>query len=32
MASDPPDAADLCLPLTKELLTVGNAYNIEVSC
>jgi hypothetical protein len=30
MASDPPDALDLCLPLTKELLTVSNAYNISV--
>lgn len=30
MASDPPDAADLCQPLMKELLTVSNAYSIEV--
>jgi hypothetical protein len=30
MAADPPDASDLCLPLIKELLTVSNAYNIQV--
>jgi hypothetical protein len=33
MASDPPDAADLCQPLLKELLIVSNNFNIEVrSC
>lgn len=31
MASDPPDALDLCLPLMKDLLTVSNNFNIEVS-
>lgn len=30
MASDPPDATDLCQPLMKELLTVSNAFSIEV--
>lgn len=30
MASNPPDARDLCVPLVKELLTVANAFNIEV--
>lgn len=30
MATKPPDARDLCVPLVKELLTVANAFNIEV--
>lgn len=30
MASDPPDALDLCVPLMKELLTVSNNFNLQV--
>ena len=31
MKSNPPDAADLALPLLKELLIANNAFNLEVN-